>query len=75
MLRMRIHTHGCYPITQKDPLGKSDHIVMEYEYIYSIRIPESKNSKYLYEKGDYQSFNEELMCSYRLGSIVHKYVN
>ena len=46
-----------------DPLGKSDHIVMEYEYIYSIRIPESKNSKYLYEKGDYQSFNEELMCT------------
>ena len=36
---------------------------MEYEYIYSIRIPESKNSKYLYEKGDYQSFNEELMCT------------
>ena len=46
-----------------DPLGKSDHIVMEYDCIYSIRIPESKNSKYLYEKGDYQSFNEELMCT------------
>ena len=42
-------------------MGKSNHIVMEYEYVYSISVPESKNNKYLYEKGDYQSFNEELM--------------
>jgi len=44
-----------------DPLGKSDHIVMKYEYIYSVRVPESKNTKYLYERGDYQAFNDELL--------------
>ena len=31
-----------------DLLGKSDHIVMEHKYnhIYSVRLPESKNTKY-----------------------------
>jgi len=44
-----------------DPLGKSDHIVMEYDYIYFVRVSESKNTKYLYERGDYQAFNDELL--------------
>ena len=44
-----------------DPLGKSDHAVMEYEYLYSVNVSESKNSRYLYESGDYQNFNEELL--------------
>ena len=26
-----------------------------------IRISESRNSRYLYESGDYQNFNEELL--------------
>ena len=44
-----------------DPLGKSDHVVMEYEYLYSVDISESRNSRYLYESGDYHNFNEELL--------------
>ena len=44
-----------------DPLGKSDQAVMEYEYLYSVDVSESRDSRYLYENGDYQSFNEELL--------------
>jgi len=29
--------------------------------IYSVRVPKSKNTKYLYKRGDYQAFNEELL--------------
>jgi len=34
---------------------------MEYNYIYFVRVPESKNTKYLYERGDYQAFIDELL--------------
>ena len=44
-----------------DPLGKSDQAVMEYEYLYSVDVSESRDSRYLYENGDYQNFNEELL--------------
>ena len=38
-----------------DPLGKSDHVVMEYEYLYSVNVSGSRNSRCLYESGDYQT--------------------
>ena len=41
-----------------DLLGKSDHIVMEYEYLYSVDASGSRNSRCLYESGD---FNEEFL--------------
>ena len=45
-----------------DPMGKSDHVVMQHEYLYSVDVSESRNSRYLYESGDYLNFSKELLA-------------
>ena len=42
-------------------VGVIIYVVIEFEYIYSVIIPDSKTVKYLYEKGDYQHFTTKLL--------------
>ena len=48
-------------LTADAPLGKSDHIMICFDYVCSMGIPTSSGRKYLYEKGDYNQFNRELL--------------
>ena len=43
------------------PLGNSDHIMICFEYVCSVHIPTTSNRRYLYERGNYQQFNYELI--------------
>ena len=43
------------------PLGSSDRIMISFEYVCSVHIPTSSNRRYLFEKGNYQQFNSDLM--------------
>jgi len=45
-------------LTTCDPLGRSDHLVLESVYVYSA---DSTTVKYLYNNGEYQHFNIELL--------------
>ena len=47
-------------ILTPDPLGKSDHILMEFNYICSVSLVETVSVKYQYEFGNYQEFCAEL---------------
>ena len=38
----------------------TDHLVLEFEFVYSVIIPDTKTVKYLYNNGEYQHFNTEL---------------
>ena len=42
------------------PLGRSDHVMICFDYVCSTGIPISSKRKYLYEKGDYYQINKEL---------------
>lgn len=43
-----------------DPLGKSDHILMEFDYICSVSLVETVAVKYQYEFGNYQEVCADL---------------
>ena len=43
-----------------DPLGMSDHVLMEFDYVCSISLVETISAKYQYEFGNYQEFCAEL---------------
>jgi len=43
------------------PLGKSDHIVIEFIYWCYYTIESRSVSKYLYNRGDYMSMTRELL--------------
>jgi len=53
--------NGIDNLTATDPLGKSDHYMLEYEYVCSCDEPKSLNVRYLYDKGHYQNFTQELL--------------
>ena len=42
-------------------MGKSDHIVLTFEYCFQLEVPVASYTQYLYDKGDYESINEELL--------------
>ena len=48
-------------IRSTEPLGKSDHIVLTFEYCFQLEVPVATYTRYLYDKGDYESINEELL--------------
>ena len=43
-----------------DPLGMSDHVLMEFDYVCSVSLVETISAKYQYEFGNYQEFCAEL---------------
>ena len=48
-------------LTADAPLGRSDHVIICFDYVCSMSIPISCNREYLYEEGDYNQFNRELI--------------
>ena len=48
-------------MTTRDPLGKGNHLYLEFKYVYSVIIPVSKTVRYLCNKGEYQCFNTKLL--------------
>jgi len=48
-------------ITSLLPLGKSDHIVIEFDFLCYCTIECHKISKYLYNRGDYASITSQLL--------------
>ena len=48
-------------VTSLPPLGKSDHIVIEFVYWCYCTIESRSVSKYLYNRGDYMSMTRELL--------------
>ena len=50
-------------IHSTEPLGKSDHIVLTFDYCCQLEVPVATYTHYLYDKGDYESMimNDELL--------------
>ena len=48
-------------LSTTEHLGKSDHIVLNFEYCFQLQVPLATYIQYLYDKGDYESINEELL--------------
>jgi len=48
-------------LTATDPLGKSYHYMLECKYVCSCDEYKFSTVRYLYDKGHYQSFTEELL--------------
>jgi len=48
-------------ICSSEPLGKSDHIELIFEYCCQLNVPITNHTHYLYDKGDYKSMTEELL--------------
>ena len=42
-------------------MSKSDHIVLTFEYCFQLEVPVASYTRYLYDKGDYESINEKLL--------------
>ena len=57
--------HTILNIHSGEPLGKSDHIVLTFDYCCQLEVPVASYiiiaTQYLYDKGDYESMNEELL--------------
>ena len=48
-------------ITSLPPLGKSDHVTISFDFQCYLKINGSRNYKYNYGRGDYQSMTSELL--------------
>ena len=48
-------------IHSTEPLGKSDHIVLTFDYCCQLEVLVATYTRYLYDKGDYESMNDELL--------------
>ena len=55
--------HMIPEITSQPPLGKSDHIVIEFEYLCYYTAQQHNVSQYLYDHGDYESMKHELLST------------
>ena len=60
-LILSIDQYAVSNVTSLPPLGKSDHIVISFEFLCYHSVECINVPKYLYGRGDYESLTHELM--------------
>jgi len=47
-------------ITHEEPLGASDHVRIEFKFVFSTPVKENKKTTWRFDRGNYEMMREDL---------------